>query len=198
MKQKKQIYSILMYIALGIIVVWGFYQTKVDAGKPFPIQVDDVTIIPGETTMGDLLEQGVEMYASTSNPLDPASITGTEELEANTEAYMIYGIPKKLKTKVNDRAFYCTVVNTSDKVKEIKDCVVNSVSVDFDKMEELKCTLLINGKPYSEGMKSELESEHKKYFKDYDDSYAVQYDKYKLEFDSGDDGKISSVKSSWK
>lgn len=198
MKQKKQIYSILMYIAIGILVVWGFYQTKVDGGKPFPIQIDDVTIIPGETTMGDLLEQGVEMYASTSNPLEPAEITGAEELGANTEAYMIYGIPKKLKTKVNDKAFYCTVVNTSDKAKEIKDCVVNSVSVYFKDMEELKCTLLINGKEYNEGMKAELEAEHKKYFNDYDDSYAVKYDHYKLEFDSGDDGKISSVQSSWK
>lgn len=198
-KKKSQLLSIMFYIGFGLVVLFLFMSSKEKAGKPFPIEIDHVTVIPGKTTVGELLEQGIVLHASTQNPLEPFVLVGDEAIEGKTEVLGIYGIPKQYEAKSKkDNLISCSILNTQDKEQEIRDCVIGSVSVYLQDAEELKCPIIIDGKSYSEEIKTELKNKHKKYFHESEDEYLVSYDNYILDFVFKKDGKILYVKSSYK
>ncbi len=128
------LWRVLFFVAFGI-VIWMSGKSSVLSGKPYPMSVENVTVIPGETTVQELVQAGYGLadiesgewvmedytgYTYYAEVIDPAT-----KMEANTWSPAIL---------VKDGLCYGSLYIYNDnrwQSKTLAECKVSSLKVAY-------------------------------------------------------------------
>lgn len=137
-KGNKKLFAIIGRIVFFAVLLIAFYfldKSKILSGEPYPISVENITVIPGETTVQELAQAGYGLADPESREWVMENYTGyfynseeidlTAEVEANSY-YYVY-LVKDGRTYA-----YLTIYN-SGRSKPVTECKISSFRVaSFD------------------------------------------------------------------
>lgn len=137
-KGKKNQFAILWRVAFFAVIFIAFYlvdKSHILSGEPYPISVENITVIPGETTVQELVQAGYGLANPESREWVMENYTGyfynseeidlTAEVEANSY-YYVYLVK-------DGRSYAYLTIYNSGRSKPVTECKISSLTVgDYD------------------------------------------------------------------
>lgn len=132
--KKKKLFSTIGTIVFFVIVGIGYYfldHYHILSGEPYPIRVENVTVIPGETTVQEVLQAGYELSDREHGEFvsDFGDYYYSEVIDTTAEADSHSYYPLIL-VKDGFAYAYITIYNANDWTKKpLPKCVVSKLEV---------------------------------------------------------------------
>lgn len=132
--KKKPIASIVTTVLLIIVyaVIYVLKNSPIFLGEPYPIKVENMSIIPGETTVGELMDAGYDLSDYEHSEWVMENYTGYNYYFEVIDMTAKVGVKTHYQMEmVKDGLAYATIYIYNESLQEITvaECKVHSVEV---------------------------------------------------------------------
>lgn len=198
--KKKKIINGIKTALVGVVLLAGMYLLNCHPffiGTPTEVTLGDLTIIPGETTVGELIDAGYEFsdfeHAEWVQDRENAGYVYTEVIDttAEVEARTYYDL---VLLKEGEDCAEISIVNENSAAKVLPECKVRSITVDG--FRESAADTTIKGIAFGQISETALEEAMGKApEKVSEDYYVWEKGNYKLQLRLTEEGAVDSVTS---